>query len=570
MSKGEGGSQMASQDQDLKKAAGAAKGAVNTAQTVKTAVKTAKLATTAAKAGAGPAGWVMLAAQFAPQISQLADRLKKIAAGIGGYLFYLLLKLALKIAGLIAGLAFGAVTGLPLLAIPVAGPFLYAGWTAYWGYRGWTNPLGTMHLATHPWELVTKPLAQGWGYTKGAFNTVTGGPIEVGGGIFSAGAGVVSAVGNTIAAAATAIWNFGTGLAGSAFGGLASGLNFVVGGLTTAAIPAGMVMIPVVGGISVITYLGLQNEINTLSSVFTPKEDQVIAPSQTGDNIFFTISKKVSDGHLQNSELPATITFTISLTAKEENLSQISMRDELRVQGQEDTFEITNIGGVPILETCDPAVPSNLAAGLTWNCKIELDVPDNENYRDSTIRNTITVAGAPGDQPREEDTAFVTVAIGETPTDCPSGWPTDHGVIWQGPMGATSHAKESADGWPAIDIAQPLGTPTYATFTGRVFSVVNDKDGWGFGAHVIIEADCNGTRFQAMWAHLKLNSIDPAIKEGAEIKFHDLIGEIDDTGDSEGNHLHYALNGIKMEEPYIPQNPKTANCNDNVSCDVSW
>src|SRR3990167_9901415 len=186
---------MAAQDQDIKNAANAAKGEVDTAQTAKTAVKTVKLATTAAKAGAGPAGWLMLAAQFAPQINQLASRIRKIAAGIGAYLLYLLLKLALKIAGLITGLAFGAITGLPLLVIPVAGPFLYAGWVGYWGFRGWINPLGTMHLATHPWELVTKPLAQGFGYGKGAFNTVTGGPIEVGGGIFNAGAGAVSAVG---------------------------------------------------------------------------------------------------------------------------------------------------------------------------------------------------------------------------------------------------------------------------------------------------------------------------------------------------------------------------------------
>src|SRR3972149_9330198 len=201
---------MAAQDQDIKNAANTAKGAVNTAQTVKTAVKTVKLATTAAKAGAGPAGWLMLAAQFAPQISQLADRLKKIAAGIGAYLFYLLLKLALKIAGLLTGLAFGAVSGLPLLAVPVAGPFLYAGWTAYWGFRGWVDPLGTMHLATHPWEIFNKPLS--WG--KNAFNTVTGGPIEVGGGILNAGAGVVSAVGNAIAGVVTAAWNFGAGFAG--------------------------------------------------------------------------------------------------------------------------------------------------------------------------------------------------------------------------------------------------------------------------------------------------------------------------------------------------------------------
>jgi len=555
---------MASQNQDIKNAANTAKGAVDTAQAVKTAVKTVKLATTAAKGASGPAGWVMLAAQFAPQISQLANRLKKIAAGIGAYLLYLLLKLALKIAGLLTGLAFGAVSGLPLLAVPVAGPFLYAGWTAYWGFRGWVDPLGTMHLATHPWEIFNKPLS--WG--KNAFNTVTGGPVEVGGGIFNAGAGVVSTVGSAITSAASAIWGGITSAGGTIFSGLAGGLNFVVGGLTSASIPATAVAVVTGGTMLTIGGLGISNDINKNTAFTSNQQDAVIGG--TGDNEIYTISKTAGDDHFENDELPQELTFTIKLTAKAD-LSNISVNDNIEVRRKDGIgFTINRDTENKLINPLCGGIQT-LSAGSDWTCQFKIDVDSLTNFKDSVITNTVTITAGPQGSAPITDTAFSVTTVGSPPVGCPSGWPTDHGEIWQGPMGATSHAKESAKGLPAIDIDSiPRGTPTYTTFAGRVYSVVNDSWGAGYGTNVIIEADCNGTRFTALWAHLKLDSIDPAIKVGAEVGAHQLIGEVDNTGWSEGDHLHYAFNGLKMEEPNIPKNPKTADCNDPVSCDVKW
>ena len=559
---------MAAQDQDIKNAANTAKGAVNTAQTVKTAVKTVKLATTAAKAGAGPAGWLMLAAQFAPQISQLANRLKKIAAGIGAYLLYLLLKLALKIAGLLTGLAFGAVSGLPLLAIPVAGPFLYAGWVGYWGFRGWVDPLATIHLATHPWELVTKPLAQGFGYAKGAFNTVTGGPIEVGGGILNAGAGVVSTVGSAITSVAASIWGGITSAGGTILGGLASGLNFVVGGLSTAAIPTvGMAMIPVVGGIGTIAVAGWL--VNTVTDIAFTSNQQDAVIGGTGDNEIYTISKTASDGHFGNDELPQELTYTIKLTAKAD-LSNISVNDKIEVSMKGGSrFEVSRDTDSKLINPPCGGIQT-LAAGSDWTCQFTIPVEDPINFKDSVITNTVTItAGRQGSAP-VTDTAFSVTTVGSPPVGCPNGWPTEHGVVTNGPQGSDIHKIEYSQGWAAIDIAQPLGTPTRATFSGKAIVVIDDQDGGGWGTHVILEADCNGKRFQAMWTHLKLHSINPDIKVGSIVNADDLIGEIDDTGLSDGDHTHYAFNGLEMEPPNIPKALSSIDCYGAGDCNLSW
>src|SRR3990167_6176169 len=560
---------MAAQDQDIKNAANTAKGAVNTAQTVKTAVKTVKIATTAAKAGAGPAGWLMLAAQFAPQISQLANRLEKIAVGIGAYLLYLLLKLALKFAGLITGLAFGAVTGLPLLAIPVAGPFLYAGWTAYWGFRGWVDPLATIHLATHPWELVTKPLAQGWGYTKGTFNTVTGGPIEVGGGLPSAVSGAASSVLSTIGGLASTLWNGAVGVAGSAFGGLASGLNFVVGGLTSVGLPASAAMIPVVGGIGVITVGNLLvDTITKPAAWFSSEQDAVIGG--TGDNEIYTISKTASDGHIENNEIPRDLTYTVKLTAKAD-LSNISINDKIEVwrEGGQGIL-INRDSDYNLINPLCGGPPELITAGSDWTCQFIIAVNSEVNFKDSVITNTVTVTASQQGSVPVPDTAFSVTTVGQPPVGCPSGWPTDHGVVTNGPKGSDIHKIEYSQGWAAIDIAQPLGTPTKATFSGKAMVVIDDQDGGGFGTHVILEADCNGKRFQAMWTHLKLHSINPNIKVGSIVNAGDIIGEIDDTGLSDGYHIHYAFNGLEMEPPNIPKALGSIDCYGSGACNVSW
>ncbi len=517
------------------------------------------------KLAGGPVGWAMLAGNL-PFVKQVKDIAKKIALGIGAYLLYLLLKFALKIAGAIVGFAFGAISGLPLLAIPVVGPFLYPAWVAYWTVRGWMDPIGTIHLATHPWEIFNKPLS--WG--KSAFNTVTGGPINVGIPVGSTLSGALSAVGSFFSGLASTIGGVVTGAAGGLFGAVTGAANFVVsglGGAATAVAAGGPVTLVVGGTVAGVTTLGVLNQVNTATSFFSAQQDAVIGG--TGDNELFTITKTASDNHFENEELPEDITYTITLTAKV-NLSDISVSEKIEVQRKSRSgFAINRDADSNLINPPCGGV-SSLTAGSLWTCQLRIAADSIVNFSDSIVTNTVTVTASQEGSAPVTDSAFAITTIGNPPVGCPNDWPTDHGYITQGPLGQPTHAKESADGWPAIDIAAPGGTPTYATFAGRIYRVVNDSWGDGFGTHVVIEADCDGKRFRAMWAHLKLNSIDPAIKVGTEVKLHQLIGEIDDTGASEGDHLHYAFNGLEMETPYIPQNPKTQDCSSAESCDVDW
>lgn len=506
---------------------------------------------------------------------------KRIAKGIGALLAYLLLKFGLKFAGAILGAAFGAVTGLPILIIfPPAYPL----WVAYWAWRGWNNPVQMLktvqtaiHYATHPWEVVTKP----WSWGKGAFNTVTGGPVEVGGGIPSAAASVVSSIGSAATSVAAGIWGGITSAGGSIFGGLASGLNFVVGGLTSAGVPATVVAIPVVGTAIGIPVVGTLVGINVATSFFSSQQDAIIGG--TGDNEAYTISKSGSPERLDNSDLPADIKFAIVLTAKGSALSNISMTDDLQASGDNGNFAINTIDGQPLLQACKEAgtqnpnpPPTSLAAGEAWECILDITATKEagRNFEDSVVTNKVTVTATPTGQAPITDTASANVFIGAPPTGCPNGWPTDHGSITQGPKGTTSHAAEYAKGWSAIDIggATTYETPTYATFTGKVRNIVNDLDGGGYGTHVDIEATCNGTFFYARWAHLKYNSIDPATTVGSTVNIGQLIGLVDNTGYSSGDHLHYGIYDPSYTlgiEDYIPQAPTSLSCED-AACGVSW
>ena len=433
----------------------------------------------------------------------------------------------------------------------------------------------TIHFATHPWEIITKPLAQGWSWGKGAFNTVTGGPIEVGGGIPGAISGGVSAVGSAVSSVAATIWNGAVGAVGAGFGGLASGLNFVVGGLTSVGLPASAAMIPVVGGVGAIAVGGTLVGIVTATSFFSPQQDFVIGG--TGDNEIYTITKTASDGHFDIDEIPQELTYTIKLTAKTE-LSNISVTDKIEVRRKDGISFTINKDTEDKLINPPCGGIQTLASGSDWTCQFKIGVDSLTYFKNSVITNTVTItAGKLGSAP-VTDTAFSVTTVGSPPVGCPNGWPTKQGSITQGSQGPASHAKlylPGLDGLPesAIDIggATTHGTPAYATFAGQVTNAVNSASDEGYGTYVDIAATCNGTYFVARWAHLKYNSIDSAITLGSTITFGQFIGEVDNTGWSEGDHLHYSLFFLDIET-YIPEVPQDLNCQvgTSIPCNVSW
>jgi hypothetical protein len=151
------------------------------------------------------------------------------------------------------------------------------------------------------------------------------------------------------------------------------------------------------------------------------------------------------------------------------------------------------------------------------------------------------------------------VFIGNVPFTDPSGWPTS-GTITQTPYcpydpdTCPSHSNLSA-----VDIGANLGTPVYATHSGTVTSgsvlledynhdnVIDDKDlaicrtkpPYGCtGNYVVI----TGANYTTIYMHLEsINTACVPESGSSQIAQGALIGFVDSTGYSTGNHLHYEI-----------------------------
>lgn len=82
---------------------------------------------------------------------------------------------------------------------------------------------------------------------------------------------------------------------------------------------------------------------------------------------------------------------------------------------------------------------------------------------------------------------------------------------------------------PAIDFAEPLGSPVYPIMDGRVETVVFDRFGWG--NHLIID---HGGGFKSLYAHFS----KIIVKKGQEVDKNTVIGLVGATGWATGPHLH--------------------------------
>ncbi len=83
----------------------------------------------------------------------------------------------------------------------------------------------------------------------------------------------------------------------------------------------------------------------------------------------------------------------------------------------------------------------------------------------------------------------------------------------------------------ALDIANRVGTPVYATANGKVTSV--GKNG-GLGRMITID---HGYGYQTRFGHLN----EFKVKVGQRVKRGDVIGTIGNSGSSTGPHVHYEV-----------------------------
>lgn len=405
----------------------------------------------------------------------------------------------------------------------------------------------------------------GWTQLKNFFSATPGA-------VTTAGAGFFGAVGGFFTGLASTIWGGITSFGGGVFGFFSGAANFVVGGLGSLVVPASAAAIPVAGGIGAVAVGGTIVGIVAATSFFTTEAD--IGIPGTGENTYFSVTKAATPVRLENDQLPHDLTFTIRLTAKETKLTNITIADKIDVQKESESFPVTeDKNGRPVPPLGEDGCPAitELEPATSWECQFIITATTSpKDFRDSAVLNTVAITATPENQQPVTDFTSVIVIIGTPPSNCPTGWPVTHGRITQGPQGSASHNDLRAGGEEAIDIGDnPRGTPTFATFSGTVLFLNNDENASGYGKYVDIQGICGDITFKARWAHL--NSIDAASNRDSQVVFGQRIGTIDNTGYSDGDHLHYSFWGLPMAFPHIPQTPTPPSCEDGPTpCNISW
>jgi hypothetical protein len=114
-------------------------------------------------------------------------------------------------------------------------------------------------------------------------------------------------------------------------------------------------------------------------------------------------------------------------------------------------------------------------------------------------------------------------------------WPTDYEVVTQDWAARPEYyAQWSLAGHEGLDIRGPFGSNVYAVYDGEVIQV---SSGGNYGNQVRIKHIVNGLEIVTVYAHLK----ESAVAKGDIVTKRQLIGEADNTGNSDGSHLHFGV-----------------------------
>ena len=256
----------------------------------------------------------------------------------------------------------------------------------------------------------------------------------------------------------------------------------------------------------------------------------------------------------ENTDIPFSVDYTITISAKKDTLTNIVFRDDCKVN---------KTGSSPACPTPSqpiPDAPGSISPAVPFTFSYSLRF-DSHDFDDSTVVNTFTVAADTAGQGNILSSTSATVVIGAAPMNCPNdAWPLagDAGMslVSQGPNGAWSHS-----GMEAIDIGVD-GTPIVAIHNGTVSTGENSCGRW-----VTVASTC-GSSFVSMYGHLGAITVS----NGQNVTVGQELGISDNSGYpacSTGPHLHFEFikNGEspKVQKPFLKRDVPVG-CVDFPAC----
>jgi len=198
----------------------------------------------------------------------------------------------------------------------------------------------------------------------------------------------------------------GGGLGGVTLAGAASGVAGFLGAIGGAFI--GSVATPVL-----ITLLGFPVAVALIlfiinSGAYVVPPGSPLAGTSI-ENSYIGVEKTATPpGPFQNSDLPKTITYNITVTAKKGSLTNITVADDCKAVSKTGSVDCptANIPTVP--DSISPSAPYSFSYTTTY---------DSGKYSDSMITNTVTVT-ATADGNQESASGSTAIIIGNPPTGC--------------------------------------------------------------------------------------------------------------------------------------------------------
>jgi murein DD-endopeptidase MepM/ murein hydrolase activator NlpD len=292
-----------------------------------------------------------------------------------------------------------------------------------------------------------------------------------------------------------------------------------------------------------------------------------VSPAGLAQSAYIGIEKTAElSGPFDNSDLPLTIDYTITVTAKLGSLSNIVFDWNCTVisdTGQTcPAFGNVTVNGESVPNSLPPAAPSFISPVDSY------EITYTMLYRRGSFEDTLTIdtfsvtADVAGVVVGEQAAASATSSIGDPPDNCPNGWPATGGLS-QGANGPFTHQNAEA-----IDIFNASGPPVTARHSGIVRAF---EDIGPYGRHVEIVSECNG-EFFSRYGHLETVSV----RSGDFVNMGQVVGRMGNTGNSYGVHVHYEFrdsSGRKnypndppyMMVPYVPKDlPR--NCTTYAGC----